>query len=477
MKKRILVFCLMGVLFLVPVSYAQSALKSTIDDQKSVEVTVYNNNLGLVKDIRSIQLPRGEGELRFMDVAASIMPVTVHIESLNQPEGLAVLEQNYEYDLMNQNKLLDKYVGKKIKLMEFNQYKDKKEEVEATLLSNNNGQIYKIKDAIYLGHPGYKVLPEIPENLIAKPTLTWLFSNDAREAHDIKVSYLTNNIGWKADYILVLDQADRMADLTGWVTLDNRSGATYKDAKLKLVAGEVNRVRQEREYLLESDAFKVREKAQRSSFVEESFFEYHIYDLQRKTTIKDKQTKQVSLLEAAGIGVEKEMIVATPKHYFRSSFVGRKDLKIPVNVFIKFKNEKANRLGMPLPAGVMRLYKEDSKGALQFIGEDRITHTPKDEEVKLKIGEAFDVVVERIQTSYRRPSPRFFETEWEVTLRNHKKEAVTVVLLEQMFGDWKLMSPTHPFKKVDAFTARFDVPVKPDEEVKVKYKVVVRTLY
>jgi len=288
---------------------------------------------------------------------------------------------------------------------------------------------------------------------------------------------LTNNIGWKADYILVLDQADRMADLTGWVTLDNRSGATYKDAKLKLVAGEVNRVRQEREYLLESDAFKVREKAQRSSFVEESFFEYHIYDLQRKTTIKDKQTKQVSLLEAAGIGVEKEMIVATPKHYFRSSFVGRKDLKIPVNVFIKFKNEKANRLGMPLPAGVMRLYKEDSKGALQFIGEDRITHTPKDEEVKLKIGEAFDVVVERIQTSYRRPSPRFFETEWEVTLRNHKKEAVTVVLLEQMFGDWKLMSPTHPFKKVDAFTARFDVPVKPDEEVKVKYKVVVRTLY
>jgi len=478
MKKTFSVITLSIVLTIATTVNAQPVLKSTLDDQKSVEVTVYNNNLGLVKDIRSIDLPKGQGELRFMDVAARIMPVTVHIESLNLPKDLMVLEQNYEYDLMDQNKLLDKYVGKKVKLINWNMFDDKKEkeEVTATLLSNNNGQIYKINEEIYLGHPGYKVLPQIPENLIAKPTLTWLYKNASNKSHDVKVTYLTNNISWKADYIVVLDKEDASAGLTGWVTLDNRSGATYNDAKLKLVAGEVNRVQDNRrrksgraEVMYEMDM------AGAPQFAEESFFEYHIYDLQRKTTIKDKQTKQVSLLEAAGVGTEKELIAQGQGNYYFSNYSGNKNLKTPVNVYIKFKNEEENELGMPLPAGVMRLYKEDSKGRLQFIGEDRIDHTPKDEEVKLKIGEAFDVVVERVQMNYRRPSTRVYETEWEVTIRNHKKEDVVIVLLEPMRGDWRLMSSTHEFKKTDAFTARFDVNVPKDKEVKVKYKVVVRT--
>lgn len=465
-----LFFLVVALLFVCSATLcAEEVLKSTIDDQKSVEVTVYNNNLGLIKDTRNIDLPVGVGELRFMDVASSIMPVTVHIKSLNQPNKFFILEQNYEYDLMDQDKLLDKYVGKKIKLIDSNQYQDRKDIIEAELLSNNKGQIYRIDNEIYLGHPGYKVLPEIPENLIAKPTLMWLYENSTNSPHNIEVSYLTNNIGWKADYVLVLNQDDSKGDLSGWVTLNNRSGATYKDAKLKLVAGEVNRAKDKMQYM----DYEVRSPslgASREQFQDKAFFEYHIYDLQRRTTIKDNQTKQVSLLEASDIKTEKELLVYGVKTWYTRQY--RDDNpKQPVNVYIKFKNEKKNNLGMPLPAGIMRLYKEDDEKSLQFIGEDRIEHTPKDEEIRLKIGEAFDVVCERVQTDYKQITTRLYETEWEVTLRNHKEEDVVVGIIEPLYGNWKVINNTHQYEKKDAFTIRFDVKVPKDKEVKVKYRI------
>ena len=465
-----LFFLVVALLFVCSATLcAEEVLKSTIDDQKSVEVTVYNNNLGLIKDTRNIDLPVGVGELRFMDVASSIMPVTVHIKSLNQPNKFFILEQNYEYDLMDQDKLLDKYVGKKIKLIDSNQYQDRKDIIEAELLSNNKGQIYRIDNEIYLGHPGYKVLPEIPENLIAKPTLMWLYENSTNSPHNIEVSYLTNNIGWKADYVLVLNQDDSKGDLSGWVTLNNRSGATYKDAKLKLVAGEVNRAKDKMQYM----DYEVRSPslgASREQFQDKAFFEYHIYDLERKTTIKDNQTKQVSLLEASDIKTEKEFLVYGVRTWYTRQYM--EDLpKQPVNVYIKFKNEKKNNLGMPLPAGIMRLYKEDDEKSLQFIGEDRIEHTPKDEEIRLKIGEAFDVVCERVQTDYKQITTRLYETEWEVTLRNHKEEDVVVGIIEPLYGNWKVINNTHQYEKKDAFTIRFDVKVPKDKEVKVKYRI------
>ena len=220
-----------------------SSMTSTIDDQQAVEVTVYNSNIGLVKDTRQIQLPQGEGELKFMDVASSILPYTVQIQSLDAAGGFVVLEQNYEYDLMDSSKLLDKYVGKNIKIMTIDK-DNKKDIVDATLLSNNNGQIYKINDEIYLGYPGTQILPEIPENLIAQPTLTWVYDNKNAGPQTVQVAYLTDNITWRADYIVVVNNDDTSANIDGWVTLDNKSGATYKNAKLKLVAGEVNRVQE-----------------------------------------------------------------------------------------------------------------------------------------------------------------------------------------------------------------------------------------
>lgn len=468
MKLKYGLFFVLLPIVLPGMVWGQSVQKSGIADQIEIKVTVYNNNLGLVKDIRKIKLPLGQGELRFMDVASHIMPVTVHTKSLNNPEDLNILEQNYEYDLINSKKLLDKYVGKKIKIIDWNRYHDRKEIVEAILLSNNEGQIYRINNEIYLGHPGYKVLPKLPENLIAKPTLTWLYENKTRKAHKLEVSYLTTNISWKADYVMVLNEADTSADISGWVTLDNKSGATYKDAQLKLVAGEVHRVEERFDRMRYAKA--ERRLAAASQFKEKEFFEYHIYDLQRKTTIKDKQTKQVNLLEAAQVKVRKELLVYGIKSYFNRKYMGQ-DLRRPVNVYIEFKNSKGNNLGMPFPAGIMRLYKEDDDKSLQFIGEDRIDHTPKDEKIRLKIGKAFDVVAERIQTAYRQISTKLHESEWEIRLRNHKETDIQVGVVEPFFGNWKILNNSHPFKKEDAFTLRFDVKVPKDGEVKITYRV------
>jgi hypothetical protein len=354
---------------------------------------------------------------------------------------------------------------------------DKKDIVDATLLSNNNGPIYKINNEIYIGYPGIQILPEIPENLIAKPTLTWTYDNQNAGPQTVQVAYLTDNITWQADYIVVVNKDDTSANIDGWVTLDNKSGATYKNAKLKLVAGQVNRV-QEPMYATEASGVgglrMMAKAAFRPQFQEQSFFEYHIYDLQRKTTIKDNQTKQVNLLQADDVGIKKEYLVRGEDNDFFNNFNGEDAAKVPVNVCLTFKNSKANHMGMPLPSGTIRLYKKDAKNSLEFAGEDTIKHTPKDEEVEIKAGEAFDVVAERKQTDFQQ-NFRSFETAWEVTVRNHKDSDIKVGIIETVSGDWKVLESSVPYKKINAAAIRFDVDVARDQEVKVTYRVRVKT--
>ena len=470
MKKMCII---LGLLLTIPITNSfANIMKSTIDDQTGVEVTVYNSNLGLIKDVRRIDLDKGVGELRFMDVAAHIRPETVHVKSLSYPEAFSVLEQNYEYDLMDRHKLLDKFVGKDIKLLQENEYKDVSYEIEAKLLSyNNNSPIYQIGDEIYLGFNGHPILPEIPENLIAKPTLTWMYQYAGSGANDVEVSYLTNNINWKADYILVLNKADDQGDLSGWVTMDNRSGTTYQDATLKLVAGDVNRVHdapmmKKRGMIMAAQAMDFAEEA----FTEQAFFEYHIYDLQRKATLKNNQKKQISLLNASEFGVKKELrVYGNQSHYMYQYRPGTPKQK--VEVYVMFENSKDNGLGMPLPKGVVRLYKKDHQDKMQFIGEDHVDHTPKDEEVSLRVGEAFDVVAERKQTNYRKIHSQRHESSWEIKLKNRKEEDIVVTVIEPLYGSWEMMDASHEYTKTDAFTIRFDVPVKKDEEVTVRYRV------
>mgnify|MGYP006278679931 FL=1 len=470
MKKRryLLIVTLFWSLVVAGNLFAETVVKSTIQDQAAVQLTVYNHNLGLVKDIRSLPLEAGQGELRFMDVAAHILPASVQVNALNQEHPFTVLEQNYEYDLMNADKLLDKYVGKTIKIMDWNRYQDRKEVVEAELLSNNQGQVYRIDDEIYLGHPGYKILPKVPDNLISKPTLTWLYANPTAGRQELEVSYLTENISWKADYVLKLQADDSLGKLTGWVTLDNQSGGTYHQAELKLVAGDIHRVQPENRQ--QERLMKSMQAASAPQFEEESFFEYHLYDLQRKTTVKNRQTKQISLLTADGIALHKEYRVTGTKNAFLQKRGGR-DHREPVKVFIGFKNSRDNNLGMPLPGGLVRLYKQDSAQSLQFIGEDSIDHTPKNERVRLLIGEAFDLVAERRQTEYRRISSRLHESAWEIRLRNRKQEPVSIAVIEPMTGNWQVLEASHPYTKQDAFTLKFSVDVQPDTQVTIRYKL------
>lgn len=451
---------------------APPIVSSGLTDQTGMAITIYNVNLGLVKDQRTISLAKGTGNLRFMDVAAQIIPASVHITPLSGSNSLQVLEQNYEYDLLNPQKLLDKYVGREVKLFSKNMYSEREELVAATLLSNNGGPIFRINNEITFGHPGRVLFPEVPDNLISKPTLVWLIDNSAAAPQTVEVSYLTNGITWRADYVVTLNAGDDLADLSGWVTIDNKSGATYTDARLKLVAGDVNRVREERPVRAKM-AYKAEAVQAAPQFREEEFFEYHIYTLQRSSTIKDNQTKQISLVTASRIPVVKELLYLGQNYYYYSRYSdaipGQK-----VAVYIEILNRKENNLGIPLPKGTVRVYKHDSEGSLQFVGEDLIDHTAKDEKVRVKLGNAFDVVASTRQTDWKKLATDTYEAAFEISLRNHKKEDVIVKVVEPVPGDWTMVSSSHPYKKAEAFAAEFSIPVPKDGETKLDYRVKMR---
>ena len=479
MTRMILALLVAGFLFtgaLARPSQVPAALKSaatTGEHQEKVEVTIYNGNLGLVKDIRKVQLLPGIQDLQFMDVAAQINPATVHLKSLTDPKGLRIIEQNYEYDLLNPQKLLEKYVGKTIALREKNPYTGDERQVEALLLSLNGGPIYQIDGAIHLDHPGRPILPSIPDNLIARPTLIWRLENATSRSQMIETTYLTGGITWRADYVLTLGANDDRGDLAGWVTIDNRSGATYTNAVLKLVAGDVNRARGEREMADALREMTAKAAVAGPAFQEEGFFEYHLYSLDRQTTVKENQSKQISLLSAAGIPIRKDLIYYGAQHYYRNQY-GKPISNQKVGVYLEVANTAKNRLGLPLPKGVVRVYKADRSGSLQFIGEDRVDHTPKDEKVKIKMGEAFDVVGERIQKDWRKIASGVYEVAWEISLRNHKNESVEVTVVEPIPGDWTVMHASHAYKKIEAHTLRYQVPVPREGAAKLVYRVRLR---
>jgi hypothetical protein len=468
MNRRLIALTL---LFLLVAGHpvAAAPVSMTRDDQREVMVTIYNGNLGLVKDLREARLPAGVNEVQFMDVAAGIDPTTVHLKSLTDAGGLKILEQNYEYDLLTSEKLMEKYVGRKVRL-----YQGDGTFHEATLLSTN-GPIFEINGQIHMGHYGRLVLPSLPENLVAKPTLVWLLRNQTARAQRVEASYLTSGITWKADYVMVLNAADSLSDLTGWVTVDNRSGATYGNAALKLVAGDVNRAPESRRDMraLEMAAKAASPAAASRDFASEGFFEYHLYTLDGRTTIKNNQTKQLSLLAASEVPTAKELIYYGAQEYYRNSY-GVPISNQKVAVYLEIKNSKEYRLGLPLPKGKVRVYKADRSGSQQFIGEDWIDHTPKDEKVKIKMGNAFDLVGERTQKDFRKLASGLYEVEWEISLRNHKDAPQTVTVIEPVPGDWQVMSSSHAYEKIEAHTLKYQIPVPKEGAAKVAYRVRIR---
>ncbi|MCP4674654.1 MAG: DUF4139 domain-containing protein [Deltaproteobacteria bacterium] len=448
---------------------AADKVVSRSTERKEVSVTVYNKSLALVREVRDIEMPKGEVVVEFEDVAQKIKPETVAIKAIDSGR-LDVLEQNYEYDLLTPTRLMEKYEGRNLELIRENPKTGDERRIKATLLSNHGGGVYRTQGGITFGDVGRPLLPDLPDNFVTHPTLRWMLHSAKAGKRRVEAAYLTTGMSWKADYVLVLDKKDRNANLNGWVTLKNDSGATFENANLALVAGDVHQVQPEysrRLYQRKAQMNVVEKKG----FQEEGLFEYHLYNLGRPTTVADKQQKQVSLLEASDVRVRRVLKVKTRYLQLEGTLRGGDPAKQKVEVFIEFANDKKSGLGMPIPAGVVRVYKADSRGGQQFLGEDRVDHTPRDEKVEIKVGNAFDLVAQRRQTDYKRVSKTVHQTEWEVKLRNHKKEAVKVEVIEPMNGDWEVLKSSHKGEREDAGTLRFILPVKPDGETVLTYRV------
>jgi len=451
---------------------------TTLADQTDLALTVYNSNLSLVRDVRQFTLPSGDSVLRFMDIAASINPATVHFRSLTDPAKLNVLEQNYEYDLLDPNKLLQKFVGREVTLVrpKLASGTTEYEEVKATLLSFNGAPVWKIGNEIVTGLSYESIrFPELPENLYERPTLLWTLRNSGPRRHRVEASYLTGNLSWSADYVLNVAKDESSGDIDGWVTLVNHSGTAFKNASLQLVAGDLHRV--VAQYGMDQvKAMRAMSEVANApaAFAQESFSEYHLYSLNRRTSIFDQESKQISLLYASHFPLRKVYVVNGQSYYYRSAYQPGAPIKDPVQVFYKFKNEEKSGLGMPLPSGTIRVYQQDSRGGSLFAGEDRIDHTPKDEEISLHIGDAFDIVAERKQTDYKVLSSRLYEMEYEITLRNHKGIPIVVEVNEPIGGDWEMISSSYKFTKTGAFAAQFELPVDKDGTSVLKYRVRVR---
>jgi len=448
-------------------------LQSTMDDQQAVAVTIYNENLALIKDQRRVDLPAGELRLAFRDVSAKIQPETALLRSLDAGPGLEVIEQNFDFDLLTPQKLLEKYIGKGVGVIKTHPTTGEETEEDATVLAATGGAVLRVGDRIETGIPGRIVFREVPANLRDRPTLVMHLENPEAGPREVELSYLTQGLSWKADYVGELDSEDKSLDLTGWVTLDNKSGVRFENALLQLVAGDVHRVADAMPPMA-ADFGRAMVMAP-GPMAQEALFEYHLYTLGRPTTIADNQSKQVSLLTATGVPADKELLLVGSAHYYQRS-QGDLGNKLKVGVFLEFANREESNLGMPLPKGVVRLYKKDAKGNAQFVGEDRIDHTPKQEKVRLKLGDAFDVTANKKQTDFQKlsgfgPWNYQYESAYEIEIKNAKLEPVVVRVQEPIPGDWEIREESSPHEKGDAHTAVWNLQVPAEGETRLTYRV------
>ena len=431
---------------------------ATAFERRGLSLTVYNNDLGLVRDQRAIQVPGGQGWVEFLDVPAQIDPTSVHLTAADGAP-LGVVEQNFRYDLVSTDRILERYLDAPIQVV-----LEDGRLYEGRLLSSDGATLVLAGGA---PEGGVTVLtrekvndirfPDLPEGLITRPTLAWLLDAPRGGEREVEVSYLTNGLDWHAEYVALVDPEETGLNLSAWVSLGNRSGATYEDADLQLVAGAVRRVTPVAVPLAKGGMAERMDMAQAAGFTEESFFEYHLYTLDRPTTLRDRETKQVALFQPANARVTK-----------RYETNPQQDAQ-KVRVVLETVNSTANGLGMPLPEGVVRVFKRDPRGRLQFIGEDRVNHTPRDEKLRVFIGYAFDIVAERTQLEMRRLSQRAYETDIQIEVRNRKSEPVTVIVQEDLYGFWEITTSSQPFEKKSATRIEFTVPVPASSTQTVTY--------
>ncbi len=495
-------FLILLLLFAAANLYAQQ--------KANIEVTVYNEDLALIKEKREVTLEKGVNNIRLFDIPARIDPTSVRFFSLTDLMGTFVKEQNYEFDLASDARLLHKYLDKQIKVVT----KDG-ERYEGTLISGvrqyvQNKYVYnyrtrrneakpeinysygnlvvaenKEKGPIFIVQLSDNVreitLPSLPAGLVTKPTLAWQVVSEKAGVHQCQLNYLTKGMSWRADYTVLINEDDTMLDLGAWVTIDNHCGATFKDARVKLMAGDValadqyQQGRQIRTYVYGKGA-------EEPTADTRQVFEYHLYSLDEITTLKDNQTKQIKLFRVEKVPVSKfyvyDGVQFTRDYYDYYHRRDQRDYGVQTNkkvlVYLKYVNSKENGLGMPLPKGKVRMYKKDEDGSLEFIGEDKIDHTPANEIVRLRVGHAFDIVGERKQLSFECiKSGHIYDESFEIAVRNQKKEDVEVKIVEHLYrwSDWTITLKSVPFVKTDSRTIEFDVKIPAGGENKVNYTV------
>lgn len=478
MKRTILSGLVAGVLISSGLGIAapRGEIVSTSGDQLTIAVTIYNDDLALVKDVRQVRLDQDINQLAWREVSARMRPETAQLRNPDNPAGFRLLEQNFDFDLLTPAKLLDKYVGHEVTVIRTHPASGLETREQATVLSTNSGVVLKYADRVETGVPGRLAFPGVPDTLRDRPTLVISLLNPNAGTQKLELSYLTGGLSWRADYVAELNADDSVLDLNGWVTLSNQSGAAYPNAKLQLVAGNLNRVRdtQGPPRAMMAMAGKVADAAEMQ---QESLFEYHLYTLQRPTTLAENQTKQVALMSAASVPVNKTLLLQGADYYYVNQ-VGEIGQKLKVSVFVDFNNA-GQGLGVPLPKGVMRVYKRDSQGNAQFVGEDRIDHTPRNENVRLKLGEAFDVVADKKQTAFQKLAGNgrtgtLVESAYEIVLKNAKSEPVTVTVREPMPGDWAIIGESIPHSKPAAGSAEWRVEVPAGGQSVLTYRVRVR---
>lgn len=483
------------------VTLAQEEEQRKAGNRTSVDLTIYNQNLSLIREERLLVLARGLNRVVLPEIPATIDATSLHFMSLTDRTGVRILEQNYQYDLVHQARVLEKYLGKEIEFVRVDPATEKEYSVRGKLIAtgytahpqysgtlptyeSSGGMIAEIDGKIEINPWGRVVLPSLPEGLILRPQLNWLLTSMREGRHKSEISYLARQLSWSCDYVAILNADDSKIDLTGWVTLTNNSGTSFKDAGLKLVAGDVNVVKKGLEYERTlSVKMEMAADAAAPQFTQSELFEYKMYTLQRRTDLENNETKQIELASAANVDARKMFVYDGLADQWRSwyrnySYRGQgtfgQQSNTKVGVYVTFKNEKESGLGIPLPKGKVRVYKRDTDGKEQFIGEDLVDHTPKDEEVRLYLGNAFDIVGERAQKDFRTlASGHVVEETIEIKVRNHKENPVEVQVFEHpwRWSQWEIVKSNAEWVKVDQTTLSFPVKIAKDGERSISYTI------
>lgn len=453
---------------------APAEVATTAADRQGLAITIYNDDLALVKDVRRVGLARDINQLVWHDVPAQMRPETAQLRNTSRAAGFRVQEQHFDFDRLTPEQLLEKHVGREVIVIRTHPTTGAETREAAIVLATNGGVVLQFADRVETGVPGRLAFSSVPAVLRAKPALDISLVNPAAGPQTLELSYLTGGLSWRADYVAELNERDDWLDLSGWATLTNQSGAVYPEATLQLVAGNVSRVRDARPMPAMAMSAKV---ADATEMQQESLFEYHLYTLPRPIGLAENQTKQVALMTATRVPVRRQFLLEGAGYYYSGQHP-ELEREIKAGVFVEFDN-RGEGLGVPLPGGVVRVYKRDSAGAAQFIGEARINHTPKNETVRLKLGDAFDLTADKKQTDFQKLAGtsrynQVFESAYEIVLKNAKQQAVTVTVREPVPGDWTMVSESLPHTRPASGTAEWQVRVPAGGKTTLSYRVRVR---